>query len=426
MRHSWRRRPGRGSVAPPAWVDAPGARLPVLFVNTPVAPPLGADTWVHAQIMRGLDRSTHELHARCARGPAEDPTPTYRAFQDIPDVHLRSLNLGPELTQQAGVVGKARALVATLPAIAGLAGLALYVRRHRIPVIHTSDRPRDAAACVLLARLTGARSVIHVHVGWAEWMSPLLQRSLRRADALVAVSEFVARTLDDSGHDPARTHVVLNAIDPAAWVPGLDRDATRRELDIADGAPVVLTVCRLFPGKGPSELIRALAKVRTEHPDVRLLIVGGEMASGYARELADLAAELGLADNVVLTGRRSDVARLMAAADVYAMPSLGEPFGLVFVEAMAMRLPVVALDSGGAPEIVEHGRTGLLCAPGDVDQLATNLCELIAGPERRARMGALGRQRVEEHFTIGRMARDMAGTYRAVLAGRASEPRRGP
>ena len=108
------------------------------------------------------------------------------------------------------------------------------------------------------------------------------------------------------------------------------------------------------------------------------------------RELAALADELGVDDSVVFTGRRSDVARLMAAADVFAMPSLEEPFGLVYLEAMAMRLPVVALDSGGTPEVVEHGRSGLLSAPGDIDALAANIVELLsdagpAGPHGRAR-----------------------------------------
>ena len=80
----------------------------------------------------------------------------------------------------------------------------------------------------------------------------------------------------------------------------------------------------------------------------------------------------------------------MAAADVFAMPSVGEPFGLVYAEAMAMELPVVALDSGGAPEVVQHGITGLLSAPGDLDALADNLC---AAPVRPRPAAPHGRER---------------------------------
>ena len=398
-------------VAPPA-----GARLPVLFLNTPTMPPLGADTWVHAQIMRGLDRDTHDLHAACAFGPTHARTPTYDVLHTVPGLRLLPVTLGPEIAGRSAL-GKARSLVATVPAIVSLLRLARYVRRHRIPVIHTSDRPRDAAAAVVLARVTGARSIVHVHVGWAEWMSPILQWALRRADALVAVSEFVATTLDDAGHDPARTHVVLNGIDLDRWTPHVGRAETRRALGIPDDAPTVLTVCRLFRGKGPTELIRAVAKVNADRPGVRLLIVGAEMERGYAAELRAEADGLGLHDNVQFLGRRPDVDRLMASADVYAMPSLGEPFGLVFAEAMAMRLPVVALDSGGAPEVVEHGRTGLLARHGDIDELAAYLRDLVGDPERRAVMGDEGRRRVEERFTIGRMSDDMATVYRRVVDG---------
>ena len=101
----------------------------------------------------------------------------------------------------------------------------------------------------------------------------------------------------------------------------------------------------------------------------------------------------------------------MAAADIYAMPSLGEPFGLVFLEAMAMELPVVALESGGAPEVVEQSTTGLLSRPGDRAGLVDNLLSLLGDPSRRRRMGINGRERVQEHFTTSRMAKDTALVY---------------
>ena len=149
-----------------------------------------------------------------------------------------------------------------------------------------------------------------------------------------------------------------------------------------------------------------------EQPDARLVVVGddGPMQGAYLRHLANVVHELGLDDHVVFTGRRSDVARLMAAADVYAMPSFDEPFGLVYLEAMAMALPVVALDNGGTPEVVEHGRSGLLSAPGDIEALAANvLRRCCASPSCGGGWVEHGRRRVEERFTSERMARDTAG-----------------
>jgi glycosyltransferase involved in cell wall biosynthesis len=124
-----------------------------------------------------------------------------------------------------------------------------------------------------------------------------------------------------------------------------------------------------------------------------------------------------VADRVVFTGGRSDIPSIMAACDVFTLPSFEEPFGLVFAEAMAMRRPVVALDDGGTPEVVEHGRSGLLSPYGDIDALSANIARLIGDRELRARFGAYGRARVLDTFNAQRMARDAGDAYLAVRAG---------
>jgi glycosyltransferase involved in cell wall biosynthesis len=390
--------------------------LRVLFLHSATAPPLGADVWVHAQIAANLDRRRLEVHAACAPGH-----PAFNAFGAIDGVHLYPVTLGIERSTRSAI-DKARNVVAAAPAALNLLAVARYIRKHRIDIIHTSDRPRDAAACVLLGRLTGATSIVQAHVCVGDWMSRLLRWSLRYADARIAISSFVAGTLMATGHDADRTYVVLNGIEPTRWAAGGDRSGTRAALRIPDDAPVVMTACRLFPSKGAADLIRAFAALHPSLSDARLVVVGREMVPGYAAELTDLAATLGLADRVQLLGHRTDMVDLMAAADVFAMPSVGEPFGLVYLEAMAMERPVVALASGGVPEVVEPGATGLLSAPADVEALADNLGVLLAHPRRRARMGHAGRQRVESSFTSKRMADDVAAVYRQVL-GRADELR---
>jgi glycosyltransferase involved in cell wall biosynthesis len=137
----------------------------------------------------------------------------------------------------------------------------------------------------------------------------------------------------------------------------------------------------------------------------------------FTAELKDLARELGIADAVVFTGERSDIPEIMAACDVFTMPSFEEPFGLVFLEAMAMRKPVVSLDNGGTPEVVEHGRSGLLSSNGNIEALAANIVMLARDRELRARMGAYGRAQVLARFTAQRMARDAGEAYRAILDG---------
>jgi glycosyltransferase involved in cell wall biosynthesis len=153
---------------------------------------------------------------------------------------------------------------------------------------------------------------------------------------------------------------------------------------------VVVTVCRLFPAKGPARLIEAIARVHRMNPQVRLLVVGHEMYAGYAEELEALTRTLGIEHIVTFAGRRGDVPALLAASDVFAMPSFLEPFGLVYAEAMAMELPVVALDNGGTPEVVEHGVSGLLSATDD-EGARREPAALVADPPRDE-LGRRGRQ----------------------------------
>jgi len=136
---------------------------------------------------------------------------------------------------------------------------------------------------------------------------------------------------------------------------------------------------------------------------------------GYTRELVELARTLGVSSDVVFTGVRRDIPQILAACDLFTMPSFEEPFGLVFLEAMAMKKPVIALDNGGTPEVVEHGRSGLLSAPEDIDALASNILLLLRDPDARAAMGQYGRSRVLDHFNAARLARDAAAAYRVIV-----------
>ena len=113
---------------------------------------------------------------------------------------------------------------------------------------------------------------------------------------------------------------------------------------------------------------------------------------------------------------RRDAARILAASDLFTMPSFEEPFGVVFLEAMAMRKAVIAIDNGGTPEVVTHGKAGLLSPPWDVPRLADNISQLLRDPVLRRQMGEFGRSRVLEFFNPQRMARETGEVYERVLS----------
>lgn len=396
-----------------------GDVLNVMLLTTAVQPPLGADTWVHLQIMRTLDPERHAIHVGYVREHAGAPTETAKIVEHEPsDRTLVPLHPGPQRPESSDVRSRAQAARTVLPALASVVRLARYIRRHDIRILHTTDRPRDALLCVLLSKITQARSIVHVHVLFNDWMSRGLRWAIQQADARIAVSAFVKSSLVAGGAAEPSTHIVLNAIDLERWQPSEDAQVIRDEFNIDASQPVVATVCRLFPEKGPEELIRAIAEVRTQIPDVQLLVVGTEPnpAAGFRDRLEQLVDELDLTSNVHFLGRREDVPAIMAACDVFAMPSFEEPFGLVFGEAMAMERPVVALDNGGTREVVEHGKQGLLSAHGDHDGLVANLQTLLSDDALRRRMGQAGRQRVLDEFQIERMGEDAAAVYRLVAS----------
>ena len=219
--------------------------------------------------MRYLDRTETELWAACVTGAVQAADADVSSSQADPGPTVwQSVDFGPELRTVVPAGGKLRSACGRQLVRTSSTSVVRFdhsfVRRHHVELIHTSDRPRDAFVCVLIARLTGAKCIIHAHVAYGEWMSGLLKWSLKRADSLIAVSNFVASTLVASGHSVGKIDVVLNAIDLDEVDPGHGRAEARREFDIPEDAPLVITVCRLFPAKGAEELIRAVPELRRE------------------------------------------------------------------------------------------------------------------------------------------------------------------
>jgi glycosyltransferase involved in cell wall biosynthesis len=384
----------------------------VLFISSAEWP--GADTFIHMLIMRHLDRQKFVVHIAGPGGESGVRSDGYKALAAIPDVRLRAMNFGPSMFYRT-TLGRFAQVFGIPATFLSFLRVARYIRSQGITVLHATDRPRDAVACAILGKLTGAKSIVHVHLKCAAWMGHPLRWAMRQVDALAGISRFVVGSLHECGYSRRNTHTVLNGIDLARWDPSIDPKAVRGEFSIPPGAPVVACAGRLFAGKGHGEVVRAIAVLRQEFPDIRLLIIGRDdfqvMRTSYTEELQALAAALGISQHVVFTGHRPDMPQVFAACDVFALPSFEEPFGLVYLEAMAMKKPVIALDNGGAVEIVEHGRNGLLVNPERPQELATHLATLLRDPALRSRMGEHGRRRVEARFTAQRMAEDFARLY---------------
>jgi glycosyltransferase involved in cell wall biosynthesis len=161
-------------------------------------------------------------------------------------------------------------------------------------------------------------------------------------------------------------------------------------------------------------MLRALPAIVRAAPTVHYVIVGSD-DSGYTNRLKQLAHELKIADRVHIVGFQDPVQPFLAALDLYVHPALMEGFGIAVVEAMAMGKAVVATTTGGLPEVVAQGETGLLVPPGDVESLATTVVSLLEDRARREQMGICGRARAKERFSLSASVRQMEQLYEEVL-----------
>lgn len=227
---------------------------------------------------------------------------------------------------------------------------------------------------------------------------------LRRADRLFAVSEYTGAVLRDLvGRPGPPVHLLRNGVDLHRFRPGVDATPVRSRHGLG-AAPVIVTVGRLVPRKGQDRLIAVLPEVRAAVPDARLLVVG---AGRNRRRLQRLAAGAG-ADGVVFAGRVpwSEVPAYHRAGTVFAHPNRSrwagleqEGFGVVFLEAQACGVPVIAGNSGGSPEALVVDETGLLVDGRDDDAITAALVRLLTDTELAARMGAAGRRWVERRWS---------------------------
>lgn len=222
--------------------------------------------------------------------------------------------------------------------------------------------------------------------------------NVRRAAAVLTDSNYAAEAISRHyGVACSKVHLVPAGIDLARW----QRIAS--EEPRSTGNATILCVGRHYPRKHVADLLHALPLVRRHVPDARAVIIGDGPETANLHRLADA---LNLRDAVQFLGRVANddaVARHYFHADVFCLPSVQEGFGIVFLEAMAAGLPIVAAQAAAIPEVVPHGKAGLLVAPGSPHALADALVMLLQNPEQRRAFGAYGQQHVQQ-YDWGRIA----------------------
>ncbi len=296
---------------------------------------------------------------------------------------------------------------------------------HRFDIINTHFALPSGPVGAALARHAGIPNVLSLHGGDlydpSKWTSPhrhaplrsWVRRLLRGADHLIGQS---ANTIANARrfYDP---DLEISCIPLGIRRPS-ERTADRRSLGFPEGDVLLITVGRLIARKAIDQLVATMSHLP---PHTRLLIVG---SGPKEEELRDQAAELGVVERVHFLGYVAEEEKyaLLRMADLYVSTSQHEGFGLVFLEAMACGLPVICYDHGGQTDFLEDGVTGHLVPLNAREEFLRAVASLVAEPERRRRMGAAGRTRVEDYY-IDNCARRYEAIFEQVRAARSDRAR---
>jgi glycosyltransferase involved in cell wall biosynthesis len=340
------------------------------------------------------------------RSPARLGTPNRNYFYDFG----RDLSIRPKPSRQQ------RALMMLRQLPGAMIFIASKIRQFKPDALYTAQQKQDVRLAKFFSQLYHIPHIIHIHYPVGYFIGSDVLSTIRTRPCLFAVSDFVRDDAIEQGVAPERIRTVWNPTPPSRQRPALAPAALRAQFQWPADTPLVIAAGRLDPSKGYETLFDAFKVVRAQLPATRLLICGtSTMREDYGLVLRRRVSEMGLQEAVCFAGFRSDLPDLLPGADVFCLPTEREAFGLVFLEAMAASLPVVACRSGGVPEIVVDGETGFLADARDARTVAGHLLTLLNNKTLARRMGAAGHARSASLFAPDKIASQWAADLQELI-----------
>lgn len=292
----------------------------------------------------------------------------------------------------------------------GFAGL-LRLWRHPRPLIWHARRNDEMIAGLVLRMLGWPLKLVFTSAAQRHHKS-LTRWLIRRMDAIIATSQLSASFLK------REATVVMHGVDTGVYAPPDDRAAAFAEARLP-GRYAIGCFGRVRAQKGSDVFVEAMCRLLPRHPDFSAVLVGAVVPEqqGFADGLRQRIDTAGLSSQIVITGELAieEVQRWYRRLTIYAFTSRNEGFGLTLIEAMAAGAALVASRAGAAEFVVEDGVTGVLTPPGDVDALVAALEPLMRDPAAAIAMGARGRARVVEKFSLDAEASAIAAVYRTLV-----------
>ncbi|KPJ60530.1 MAG: hypothetical protein AMJ46_05845 [Latescibacteria bacterium DG_63] len=234
--------------------------------------------------------------------------------------------------------------------------------------------------------------------------------SIESSDCVTAVSEFLRARTEESFQTSKEIEVIPNFVDVTKFQP--EGATVEKELFCPSGQPLLIHASNFRPVKNISGVVRVFSRVRAEI-DCRLVMIGDGPEMLPAEKLC---AQLGIGDDVLFLGNQECIERILPVADLLLLPSEHESFGLVCLEAMSCAVPVVATNVGGVKEVVEHGKTGFLHDPYDVESMAASSLQLLRDSDKRKAFGQEARRTAIEQFEMSSVVKRYVELYEKACA----------
>jgi len=295
-----------------------------------------------------------------------------------------------------------------------------FINEEKADIVHTHGYRANLygrLACLF----TGIRNITTTHVSLYDYVDthPLIRRvyifiekiSSLKTSKFICISKAMKNDLLKIGINDEKIIVIHNGVDPEVFYPRPADKNLLPPLGIHEKCRVIGTVGRMVTEKGQIHLISALAYLKNKWPALRCLFIG----TGPLRaQLKNHAENLGVADMCIFTGVRMDIADIYPLMDIFVLPSIREPFGLVLLEAMASRVPVIATASGGPLDFIESGVNGILVPPSNPGELAAQVYFLLSKPYQAKAMAQRGYDTVRENYSIKETVRRVCDVYRSI------------
>ena len=291
-----------------------------------------------------------------------------------------------------------------------------FVRFNKIHIIHSHGYKANiyaffAALFLHVKRVTTCHNWISSNPKM--YLYEILDKLfLKTFDRVVVVSEAIKSEVLHCGISENKIAVITNGINLDRFGNKNRIRETRKNFGITEDEKIIGLVSRLTAEKGHVYLLKAAKDIVSEFPRVRFLIIGD---GPLRRELEDMVSALQLRNKVIFAGLQKDIPDILAAVDIFVLPSLTEGLPMAMLEAMAAGRPLIASRVGAIPKIIENGVNGLLVEPGNSDDLRKAIIELLRDPKRADMFSKAGLELIANKFSSKRMAEDYKQVYRQVI-----------